>query len=442
MEKGFDADLGLIRMGVRDYDPGLNRFMTPDPLFLEQPKLCVDRPVECNLYGYAVGNPVTFVDPKGTVAETVWDVASLGMGIYSIRSWKENNTSTFGKVMDVIGVVADAAAVVVPFVPGGAGAAIKGARAVDNAIDAVQGVDKANDAVRAAERASEAANVVNKADGATDAAQATSRGCVGGSCGLPEGCFVAGTPVLTSEGLRAIEEIQAGAWVWARSDKTQQSGWRRVVRTTVKPEQPILTVRLANEDGHDEEIGASGNHPFWVEGQGWRQAKDLRVGDRVPSADGGWLRVTHSVWAGVRQPVYNFEVEELHTYFVGGVGAWVHNNTTTCLGNGKGYIPDTDLPQQSIGQVDIPTPDPRAQGAHTTLGGRTGSDGVRYRQSATFSDTPSWPKAGGKDVPNSRVDWHDHGRPNDHTNPHQHVFTHDRAQGKWVDGPQQPFFLP
>ncbi|OJH38634.1 hypothetical protein BON30_20570 [Cystobacter ferrugineus] len=160
VEKGFDADLGLIRMGVRDYDPGLNRFMTPDPLFLEQPALCADRPVECNLYGYAVGNPVTFVDPKGTAVETVWDVASLGMGIYSIRSWNEN-TSTFSKVVDVIGVVADAAAVVVPFVPGGAGAAIKGARAVDAAVDTLQSADKTVEAVQAAEKAAEVTKLVN-----------------------------------------------------------------------------------------------------------------------------------------------------------------------------------------------------------------------------------------------------------------------------------------
>ncbi len=343
VEKGYDADLGLIRMGVRDYDPGLNRFMTPDPLFLEQPKLCVDRPVECNLYSYAVGNPVTFVDPTGTVVETAWDVASLAMGIHSIASWDEN-TSTFDKVMDVVGVVADTAAVVTPFVPGGVGAAIKGARAIDKTVDVVKGADKTadavraadktSDAVRAADKAKEAANVANKAEGATDATQAAKKGCAG-SCGLPDGCFVAGTLVLTSEGPRPIEEIQAGTWVWARSDQTQQSGWRRVVHTTVKPEQPILTVRLASEDGHEEEIGATGNHPFWVEGKGWRQAKELQRGDRVPSAHGGWLRVIHSAWEEERRPVYNFEVEDFHTYFAGQLAAWVHNNNKVCGTGGK-----------------------------------------------------------------------------------------------------------
>jgi len=51
------------------------------------------------------------------------------------------------------------------------------------------------------------------------------------------------------------------------------------------------------------------------------------------------------------------------------------------------YIPQHELPTQNVRGQDIPIPDPKAEGAaHTTLGGRTGTtDGVRYRQSATFS---------------------------------------------------------
>ncbi|WP_437913731.1 RHS repeat-associated core domain-containing protein [Sorangium sp. So ce302] len=66
VEKGYDADLGVVRMGVRDYDPTINRFTTPDTLFLEEPDLCVASPVDCNLYGYARNRPLDFVDPEGT----------------------------------------------------------------------------------------------------------------------------------------------------------------------------------------------------------------------------------------------------------------------------------------------------------------------------------------------------------------------------------------
>ncbi|MBM7112113.1 RHS repeat-associated core domain-containing protein [Archangium primigenium] len=77
VQKGHDADLGLIRMGVRDYDPKLNRFLTPDPLFLEEPGRCVGSPVECNLYGYARNNPLRYADPSGMAA---WDFKDLSAG--------------------------------------------------------------------------------------------------------------------------------------------------------------------------------------------------------------------------------------------------------------------------------------------------------------------------------------------------------------------------
>jgi RHS repeat-associated protein len=65
VSQGYDADLQAYRMEQRDYDPVLKRFMSPDMLFLEQPDHCVKSPIECNLYSYAGGNPVSFEDPKG-----------------------------------------------------------------------------------------------------------------------------------------------------------------------------------------------------------------------------------------------------------------------------------------------------------------------------------------------------------------------------------------
>jgi RHS repeat-associated protein len=66
---GWNDVVGAIRMGVRDYDPRLARFLTPDPLFLEHPERCADSPVECNLYGYAQNRPLDLVDPAGTEAQ-------------------------------------------------------------------------------------------------------------------------------------------------------------------------------------------------------------------------------------------------------------------------------------------------------------------------------------------------------------------------------------
>jgi RHS repeat-associated protein len=75
-DHGYDADLGTDRMGVRDYDARIGRFLEPDPHFLLHPEECVSSPAECNLYGYAKGSPASFTDPTGEGArDTLYNFA-------------------------------------------------------------------------------------------------------------------------------------------------------------------------------------------------------------------------------------------------------------------------------------------------------------------------------------------------------------------------------
>ncbi len=60
------------------------------------------------------------------------------------------------------------------------------------------------------------------------------------------------------------------------------------------------------------------NHPFWIEGSGWVETKDLRSGDLIIQSNGKRLTI-HSV-KGIPQDhegtVYNFEMENDHTFFI------------------------------------------------------------------------------------------------------------------------------
>ncbi len=53
-----DADTGLVRFGARDYDPGKGRWAARDPLRFGGG--------DSNLFTYAKGNPLRWIDPAGT----------------------------------------------------------------------------------------------------------------------------------------------------------------------------------------------------------------------------------------------------------------------------------------------------------------------------------------------------------------------------------------
>lgn len=140
-------------------------------------------------------------------------------------------------------------------------------------------------------------------------------------------CFTGDTEVYTSEGLVCIEEIEVGDSVWAYNPETGETELKEVLNVWVKETDEILHV--STSDG--ETIDTTTNHPFYVEEKGWVAAGDLEVGDILYTADGDEVEVTDLELEKLAEPitVYNLEVEDFHTYFVGEYGVLVHNN---CLG--------------------------------------------------------------------------------------------------------------
>ncbi len=198
------------------------------------------------------------------------------------------------------------------------------------------------------------------------------------------GCFIKGTRVYTKDGKKPIEEITVGDWVLSSpEDGSGQPEYKRVVRTFAHDPQPIFKITIHPEGwvfpDHSYFVVATGNHPFWVEGVGWTRADALkpqqwlRQGDGGRAFVGGVSRIYRTGEGGIgwipsgndpkgrgvvfdyanyaavddsvkeklrylpnevlasddpylRVPVFNFEVEDFHTYYVGGKhGFWVRS---------------------------------------------------------------------------------------------------------------------
>jgi hypothetical protein len=133
-------------------------------------------------------------------------------------------------------------------------------------------------------------------------------------------CFGAGTPVMTRTGLRPIEDLRVGDQVLTQSPASGEIHFRPIL--TVFHNKPTATLRV---DLEGESIVATGIHRFWKAGQGWSMARDLRPGDRLRTL-GGELEVKQVGRDEVRH-VFNMEVADGHSFFVGTRRVLVHDNS-------------------------------------------------------------------------------------------------------------------
>ncbi|WP_319922974.1 polymorphic toxin-type HINT domain-containing protein [Moraxella catarrhalis] len=118
-----------------------------------------------------------------------------------------------------------------------------------------------------------------------------------------------------------------GELVWTRNDVTLEYDYRPVIATKVTPNQEIYEVVVKHSNHTTETFKTTKEHPFWVEGIGWLKASLLEQGMTLLDKHGlpnvtiiSQTKLTHT------DTVYNFEVQDFHTYHIGEFGVWVHND--------------------------------------------------------------------------------------------------------------------
>lgn len=121
---------------------------------------------------------------------------------------------------------------------------------------------------------------------------------------------------------------------------------KRVVETYVNETDELTHVFV---DG--EEIIATPSHPFYCPTKGWTDASHLRAGDILVLLSGEYVVVEKVQHELLERPVkvYNFQVEDYHTYYVAS-GVLVHNSCTKQTGS---YEIKTTSDQVYVGKGSV-----------------------------------------------------------------------------------------
>ena len=146
-----------------------------------------------------------------------------------------------------------------------------------------------------------------------DIAQAAKKVCV-------FACFPSGTKVHTKNGLKNIEKITVGDFVWSWDEEFDRKALKKVVST--KKSKTDVIIELHTIEG--EIIKTTPTHPFKTVYE-WTDAADLKVGDILKTYSNKTLKISKVLHLPKNQEVFNFHVEDFHTYYVGENLVLVHN---------------------------------------------------------------------------------------------------------------------
>lgn len=201
-------------------------------------------------------------------------------------------------------------------------------------------------------------------------------------------CFVAGTLILTAEGLKRIEEIKTGDRVLSADTETMTSEYKTVLETFVRRTNEIIHIFVENE-----EITTTIDHPFWVNGKGFVPAMNLVIGSELINDKGDIVCVENIRRETNRDgvEVFNFKVEDFHTYYVGENGILVHNANCRLFSNSDGTY-DIEMKNKKGWSEEQKTQArqkceylSKADTVKTTVPKRSGTKTSKYRKDNSIS---------------------------------------------------------
>ena len=318
----YDTETGFYYLQSRYYDPVNHRFINADSALYA--KKAFDSFAYANLFSYCSNNPVSCVDESGnswfsklvavaaTVVVAAVAVTAVVASAGAVACAAGVMACAAGASTATMGAVSIAATVGCYTVAGGIGAC-----ALSDSTEILTGTNPIRDYVFGGNQKT---YDTIKEGLAICTAGISMMADFARSSGV---CFVAGTEVLTDDGHSPIEQICAGELVWAWDEVTGEVALKRVVETYVNETNELVHLFV-----NGKEIVTTPSHPFYAPTKGWTVACQLRAGDILVTVNGEYVVVEKIQHELLDNPVlvYNFQVEDYHTYYVSSHGILVHNS--------------------------------------------------------------------------------------------------------------------
>ena len=110
--------------------------------------------------------------------------------------------------------------------------------------------------------------------------------------------------------------------MWSENPETNEKALKKVNKIFVREKDSIIRLSI-----NGEVIETTDEHPFYVENRGFVGVGSLKTGDKVRLQSGVTATVDSVEKIQLEEPiqVYNFEVEDFHTYYVSEQQVLVHN---------------------------------------------------------------------------------------------------------------------